>query len=105
VHQPAEVVEGPAELRGEFRGPGVHQVEGQDELGHLPLVDLIHQIIKGQEVGISPGGDGKAGGDGQADLHGLAQVGILAPHPIHHVLVHLGQGQDRVGEGEFLFFP
>ena len=29
-------------------------------------------------------------------------MGVLAPHPIHHVLVHPGQGQDRVGEGEFL---
>ena len=71
---------------------------------HLLLVDLIHQIIKGQKVGISPGGDGKTGGDGQANFDGLAQVGILAPHPIHHVPVHFRQGQDRVGEGKFLFF-
>ncbi len=58
----------------------------------------------GQKVGISPGGNGKTGGDGQADPHGLAQVGILAPHPIHHVPVDLGQGQDRVGEREFFSF-
>ena len=41
VHQPPQVVEGAAKLRGEFRGLGVHQVQGQDKFGYLPqgLID------------------------------------------------------------------
>ena len=35
MHQPPQVVEGLTTLRGKFRGPGVHQVQGQDEFGHL----------------------------------------------------------------------
>ena len=44
MHQPPEVMEGPAEIRGKFRGPGVHQVQGQDELGHL-LQGLIDRGV------------------------------------------------------------
>ena len=35
VHQPSEVVERLAEIRGKFRRSGVHQVQGQDKLRHL----------------------------------------------------------------------
>ena len=107
-------IDGLGQGRGHLRGVDqglnglAHLLDGLGVAGvdlHLLLVDLVHQIIKGQKVGIGPGGDGKTGGNGQADFHSLAQVGILAPDPIHHVPVHRRQGQDRFGEGQFLFFP
>ncbi len=44
VDQAPEVVQGPAEIRGKFRGSGVHQVQGQNELGHL-LQGLIDRGV------------------------------------------------------------
>ncbi len=55
---------------------------------------------------ISPGGDGKARRDGQAHpVQHFPQAGIFAAHRVHHLLGHLGQGQDRRRDREFPSFP
>ncbi len=86
---------------------GAHPVEIRDVLRLQRLqaaVDLILELIVGQEELVGRRGDGKAGGYGQFGQPGgdLPQVRHLAAHPIGQVPVNLLQGQYQFLDGRDL---